>query len=120
MRWAFPIQFLWPVFLTSFDILATKTITPTTQLDFRRFMHCLTTMNKEAVEVRLGLLFNVWDTDSSGTLSHSELVEHFTYAVPAHKVQGAVETFQRVWAQIRAFNAREIEKEKAKKPTADS
>ena len=45
-------------------------------LNYRRFIHSLASMNapnnngkKESTAQRIGLLFDVWDGDSSGTLS---------------------------------------------------
>ena len=101
------------------------THSPTTRLrtrriDFRHFMHIVTTMVSQPVEARVSLLFDVWDADMSGTLSHSELVHHFTHGLPVHKIQGAIEAFNQVWTQIRAFNAHEIEKEIAKETDGES
>ena len=90
------------------------------RIDFRHFMHIVTTMVSQPVEARVSLLFDVWDADMSGTLSHSELVHHFTHGLPVHKIQGAIEAFNQVWTQIRAFNAHEIEKEIAKETDGES
>jgi Ca2+-binding EF-hand superfamily protein len=76
-------------------------------IDFRHFIRALATMNAEPIEERVELLFEVWDADGSGTLSHQELSEHVVHDLPVHRRQGAMAAFNAIWTQLRSFAAKE-------------
>ena len=75
------------------------------RIDTRHFIHQLVTINHEPIEVRLDLLFDVWDLDDSRTLKHKELADHVTHGLPMHKRSVAMEAFNRAWIEVRRHAA---------------
>lgn len=77
------------------------------RIDFRHFLFVLASVNEESAEHRLGLMFEVWDADDSGTLSAGEIGPHVTSDQPTHKKEAALEGFNRAWRQIVRFCEKE-------------
>ena len=72
-------------------------------IEVRQFLRILISVNKEPIEDRLSLLYDLWDVDNSLTLSHKELLTHVVYDLPVYKKDIAFNAFNRVWQQVRGF-----------------
>lgn len=77
------------------------------RIDLRHFVRQFVSINREPIETRLELLFEIWDLDDSSTLKFAELADHVVHDLPVYKRDRAIETFSRVWTHIRGFAIRE-------------
>jgi len=73
------------------------------RIDCRHFLRNLLSINQEPTEDVLALMFDLWDLDDSGTLTHAELAGHVIHDLPVYKRDRALEVFNRVWVQVRNF-----------------
>ena len=70
------------------------------KIDYRSFLRVLASMNEEPVEDKLILLFEVWDIDQSGTLTHGELAPIVVHGLPVAEMERAMERFNKAWKDI--------------------
>lgn len=71
------------------------------KIDFRAFIGVLCSMNDEPVEQKLDLLFDVWDVDEGGTLTHGELAPIIQGMVPEAQLEMMTDLFNKAWTEIR-------------------
>lgn len=71
------------------------------KIDYRQFIRILSSVSEEPVESKLGLLFEVWDVDQSGTLSYGELSPIILLGIPAGEMEALMDNFNRAWTEIR-------------------
>jgi len=79
------------------------------RIDLRHFVRQFVSINREPLEERLDLLFDIWDLDDNGSLKFAELAEHVVHDLPVYKRDRAIATFTRVWTHLRNFASRENE-----------
>ena len=71
------------------------------KLDFRAFVGTLCSVSEASIEDKLDLLFDVWDVDESGSLTHHELAPIIIGMIPKHEVQMMTGQLTKVWNAIR-------------------
>ena len=70
------------------------------RINYREFIRILCSVNDEPIEERVGMLFEVWDVDHNGSLTHSELVQDIAVGMTSHEIEKFMHQFNRVWAEI--------------------
>ena len=73
------------------------------KIDYRAFVRILASVNDASCEDKIALLFDVWDIDLSGKLSHDELCPIVLAGLPTNEMEAIMTQFNKVWAEIR-FN----------------
>ena len=79
------------------------------RFDFRMFLLALCCMASEPLETKIPLVFKLYDSDGSGTLSMLEMMQIATIAAalhghPANRQQAIVEHISRVWEEIQRLH----------------
>ena len=77
------------------------------KIDYRMFLRILCSVNEAPVQDKIALLFDIWDVDASGTLTHLELGPVLIAGTPTHQAAFVSALFDKVWHQIKAIESKE-------------